>query len=349
MSTKRKILPFLEARKLARSLGLKGLNAWEKYHKKYNPPTLPYRPSYTYRNDGWVNWMDWLGTNNIRGQIRRHKVNDDYFKKWSHNMAYIFGFWLTDGYIGKYNSYIFSISQHKDDKYLLEAILKEMESNYLLYRHKNTNNYDLNIRSKIIYDDIIKLGGKERKSLDVKFPKIPKKYLPDFIRGLWDGDGSIVRDKNRKQLYNSNYVSGSKELALGLYRILKKNIPYLKGSFVSKKNEYRVIFSKNDSIRLKNFMYQEPLDGKLMLKRKYELFLKNPNYCTDEFWDYNRAKMIVRLMGIKSIEEWCKYCKDGKIPHNIPRWPDCYYKNSGWVDWYAWLGKSKRIKTTSPA
>ena len=37
----------------------------------------------------------------------------------------------------------------------------------------------------------INLGGKEKKSLDCHFPKVPNEYLRDFIRGYFDGDGSV--------------------------------------------------------------------------------------------------------------------------------------------------------------
>jgi len=254
-------------------------------------------------------------------------------------MAYIFGFWIADGCLKRYKkSKIFSITQDKKDKYLLEAMLKEMDSNYPLSR--NVNCYCFTIVSKTIYDDIIKLGGKERKSFDVKFPKVPKKYLPDFIRGLWDGDGTIYY-LNKAKSFASSYSSASKELIDGLFLALKENIPNLDGSVNKSDNEYVLKFSKNDTIRLKKFMYQEPLDGKLMLKRKYDLFLKTPDYYSRDFLDYNHAKKVVRSLGIKSFKEWRQNCKNRSIPHNIPHDPYTLYKNLGWVNWYIWLGTSK--------
>ena len=42
------------------------------------------------------------------------------------------------------------------------------------------------------------------------FPKVPKEYLSDFIRGYFDGSGSIMCLKdNRDTLRIGNYVYGN--------------------------------------------------------------------------------------------------------------------------------------------
>lgn len=54
-------LSFLDARKYARSLGLKSPAEWQKLNKKFLPRNVPTQPHRTYRNDGWTNYIDWLG------------------------------------------------------------------------------------------------------------------------------------------------------------------------------------------------------------------------------------------------------------------------------------------------
>ncbi len=216
-----------------------------------------------------------------------------------------------------------------------------MDSDYPM--SKNANCFNLTICSKTIYDDIVKLGGKERKSLDVKFPNVPEKYLPDFVRGLWDGDGSVFYNKHNKS-YNSGYYCGSSCFIVGLYNALKKNIPNLGGSIYHRhgsRNQHDLYFSKNDTIRLRKFIYQDPMEGKLMLKRKYDLFFKTPYDCVCDFLDYKDAQKIIQGFGIKGFRKWRRYCTSGIMAHNIPRSPNTVYKNSGWVDWDNWLGKLK--------
>jgi len=268
MKSKKNYRPYLKARDFVRSLGLKNHKDWTIYYNK--ELNIPSHPERYYKNFGWTTWMDWLGTNNGEIWPRRHIINDKFFKKWSNNMSYIFGFWFADGYIGK--GKIFSISQNKKDAYILEMILKEMNSNYSI-RHYRDRCCRFTIYSKEIYEDITNLGGKEKKSLNCKFPNIPNKYLPDFIRGLWDGDGCIHYRK-KQMVYNSSYVSGSKLFIKKMYSVLKKNIPYLGGSLSQHKSSgtWVLCFAKNDTIRLKQFMYSNRMDGKLFLKRKYKMF-----------------------------------------------------------------------------
>lgn len=282
--SKRKFLPYLEAINIVRSLGIKNEREWYKYSKSqkliYN---IPCNPQKVYKGYGWVDWFDFLGTST---DMRKYKVADNYFKKWSTNMAWTLGFWFADGCIMKRSSYIFTITQHEKDKYILEAISKEMKSNYPLSCHRPLKKYpnrgnccSFRICSKTIYNDVKRLGGKERKSLDVKFPHIPKKYLPDFVRGLWDGDGCITYNK-RQKFYNSNYVSASECFIEQLHKILKENIDGLKGSLTwQKSGAYRLLFGRDDTMRLKRFMYPESTENTLFLKRKYELFKRAEEIC----------------------------------------------------------------------
>jgi hypothetical protein len=61
------LAPFKSARRFAQSLRLARRDDWRKWAAG-NAATLaikrvPPRPDYAYRNDGWVDWSDWLGSN----------------------------------------------------------------------------------------------------------------------------------------------------------------------------------------------------------------------------------------------------------------------------------------------
>src|SRR3990172_11008385 len=130
-----KYRPFEDAREFVRSLKLESADKWRKYSTTERPSNIPSHPDRQYKNIGWLNWNDWLGKSNDQ---RRYKVNDNYFKIFSSNMAYILGFWFADGYM-KEKVGIFSITQHKKDQYLLERILANMDSNHLIKYHYHNN------------------------------------------------------------------------------------------------------------------------------------------------------------------------------------------------------------------
>lgn len=69
--SKRNFLPFEEARNFARALKLKNWDEWNKYSKdKKIPNNIPANPQRIYKDNGWVNSGDWLGTGKIANQFK---------------------------------------------------------------------------------------------------------------------------------------------------------------------------------------------------------------------------------------------------------------------------------------
>lgn len=64
--------PFKEAREYVRNLGLKTTLEWKKYHKgelenhEPKPTDIPTAPDVVYKDNGWVDYGDWLGTGRKR-------------------------------------------------------------------------------------------------------------------------------------------------------------------------------------------------------------------------------------------------------------------------------------------
>lgn len=201
-------------------------------------------------------------------------VNHSFFKTWSEEMSYILGFWWADGCIksknnkSKFNShYIFNIGQ-KEYK-ILNRINNIMQSTYKIAKQnkqmngKNFVGYSLSISSKEIYDDITNLGGTERKSLTAKFPEnIPQEYVRHFIRGAFDGDGSVC----------SIYVCAK---FLGTYDFLLKLSNYLPHHIEVKGINGKKIFGMSACGKrardILEYMYK---DSTIYLDRKYNLYKK---------------------------------------------------------------------------
>jgi hypothetical protein len=57
---------FTEGRAVARGLGLKGHREWKEWSKSgQRPSDIPSSPEQTYRDDGWISWPDWLGSERV--------------------------------------------------------------------------------------------------------------------------------------------------------------------------------------------------------------------------------------------------------------------------------------------
>lgn len=196
---------------------------------------------------------------------RKYHINQDYFKTWSHNMAYTLGLWFADGCI--YGGKMFDITIHNKDKYILKRISEELQYEGHLYDYVDRQAARLNFSCVVIYNDIISLGGCENKSMVIDFPEVPNEFLPDFIRGYFDGDGSIMQLKGNR--LNSAFTSGSKKFLDKLLIILKTNAGIEGGSYDP--SSYTLRFGKKDTIRLGEYMYKN--NPELFLKRKKEKFI----------------------------------------------------------------------------
>ena len=200
---------------------------------------------------------------------RKYNINQDFFKTWSSNMAYILGLWFADGCI--YGGKMFDITLHKKDKYILKKVAEQLKYEGPLYDSVDKQASRINFSCKVIYDDIISLGGTEKKSLTVNFPEVPKEYLPDFIRGYFDGDGCVMNLKNNR--LNSAFTCGSKKFLESLLKILKEEAGVEGGSFDNSCSSLK--FGKRDTLRLGDYIYKN--NPELFLLRKKQKFFKEEN------------------------------------------------------------------------
>jgi len=123
------------------------------------------------------------------GQPRKNKVNEDFFKIWTHEMAWVLGLLVTDGHI---NNKYYSIYFSQKDERILQLIAHFMAADYVLTAFGRTKTTPtLIINSKEIKKDLELIGITAKKSLTVPFPAVPEEYLPSFVRGVIDGVGCV--------------------------------------------------------------------------------------------------------------------------------------------------------------
>ena len=122
---------------------------------------------------------------NIPIQKTKASVNCDFFKTWSHDMAYILGFLHADGcvFTGKSNRKSVTCGVQKEDKAILEYILKHIAPNQKInhFKQKNksgkmTNGVKFIVYNDILYDSLIDLNFRERKTYNKILPPLPQKF-----------------------------------------------------------------------------------------------------------------------------------------------------------------------------
>jgi hypothetical protein len=145
-----------------------------------------------------------------RRKITRSTFNLDYFEKIdTKDKAYFLGLLLADGC--NYNDG-FTLSLQDEDYKIIELFKKYINfTGNINYRKLKNPKYKgtvrIKIHSKIIADQLSKYGVIPNKSLNTFFPNIPKELESHFIRGVFDGDGSICICTSKKTGYKSSHFS----------------------------------------------------------------------------------------------------------------------------------------------
>jgi hypothetical protein len=103
---------------------------------------------------------------------------------------YLLGAFITDGCVYKTNPNTHACQISSCDQSWLNSIKDTLGKNLKLYKF-NENYYGIRIIQNHIAQWFLDHGCYPRKTLTVELPKIPIKYMPDFLRGCIDGDGSL--------------------------------------------------------------------------------------------------------------------------------------------------------------
>jgi len=218
---------------------------------------------------------------------------EKYFNTWTSNMAYISGFLLADGCITN-NCITISLKRDEENLKILNFIKNELKlenkiierdyicslNNKRVFQYMLTFNLVKIIR-KNITNDLYLLGIRKNKTFSDFIPNIPNEYFGSWLRGLFDGNGSITRDKRRRSLLY-NISSGNKKFLQNLKTEIIKYIPNIKIDIFTNKfrtNSYSLHVSRNEDItRLAYLMYNNSkiqLDRKMIIFKSVDLYSEN--------------------------------------------------------------------------
>lgn len=211
----------------------------------------------------------------------KYNYNLDAFYNEDEISYYLLGAFITDGCVYKNNPTTHACQLSSVDTDWLDLIKDYIGTNLKLHEFSK-GYYGLRIMRNDIANWFISHGCCPRKTLDAKFPNVPYKYLPDFLRGLIDGDGSIgtYRYKNSNRFKRSiQFISASIDLVNGFQEktnelniksaIYKKKMVdgKINEKIVKAKNQiYALSYSGDNAKKLSEYIYYD--NCKLYLPRK---------------------------------------------------------------------------------
>lgn len=210
---------------------------------------------------------------------RKYALNETYFDKIdTPNKAYILGFLSADGY-NSLTKQTVAMSLQEDDMEILEKIRLEIKSEkpliYIDYSQKHDggytykNQYKLEMYSSRMCANLSKLGVIPNKSLVLKFPNLPKDLLFHFIRGYYDGDGSVYFRKSQAVIIITNTGSFCKTVK----EIVDSNLHI--NSYIydaSNRNGITKVFTISGNKQAKIFLDALYSDADLYMLRKYQRY-----------------------------------------------------------------------------
>lgn len=214
----------------------------------------------------------------------RYTLNENYFNNIiSEKQAYILGFICADGYVGDehYNNIVIQ----SKDKEIIEQIAEELKFSGDIRKSKpggfknSHEGFVVNFSSCLMANDLRNLGILPRKSLSFKhLLNIPKNLQRHFLRGYFDGDGTIIYSLKRRKYKEIVYqydslimlIIATRELIIEVvneFDIISYSIQQSK----TKGLAYLRIQSNIEIKKLYNLMYEE---ATIFLKRKKDIWDK---------------------------------------------------------------------------
>ena len=319
----RKWRSFIEARKYARSFGLKSCGEWHSFCKLVGKPDdIPRNPDREYKDDGWLGYSDWVGNNRFNGKSRLFEEARNFIRS--------LGLKNSD----EWHKYAKSGYKPDDIPSCPNTVYKgkgwinmgdwlgtgRIATKYRVYRaFEEARDYvrELGLRDQKEWKEFAKSGDKP-----VDIPSVPWViYMGWGWVGMkdWLGTiGVILRSKRFIPFEEArDYV---RELGL---RGQEEWGEFAKSGDkpVDIPSAPWNVYSDSGWIGLKDWLGTA---GVIFRSKK--------------FLPFEEARDYVRELGLRGQEEWVEFAKSGDKPIDIPTSPDKVYKSWGWINMGVWLG-----------
>lgn len=207
----------------------------------------------------------------------RYSYKKEY--NWSSNIAYSVGLIASDGSLSKDGRHIdlTSVDVNQLENFIM-AINKPLK---ISSKNKKIHvAYRVQFSDVAYYDFLVQAGLTPNKSKSIQRVKVPDVYWCDFLRGLFDGDGSVYGYYDKRWptslLYYLTITSASKEFLEFVHR---KNCDLIKvkgGSIRRAKGAYILSYAKYDTRLIAKCLYTSEMSLCLLRKKsKLLTFINN--------------------------------------------------------------------------
>lgn len=197
---------------------------------------------------------------------RIYNLNEDFFECIdSEEKAYWLGFIMADGCISYTRQLLLRIKNI--DKELLVKAQKSFETNTPI-KPERDNMVNLTLNSKKLCIDLAKYGIVPNKTFVAQLPNLREDLVRHFIRGVFDGDGSVAMNLNKRTFMFS--ISGTHEICSQIQEEMMKELPLKKTRIIPDRSIYRVSYGGLIQVsKIGEWLYK---DATIYMERKKRIF-----------------------------------------------------------------------------
>ena len=195
--------------------------------------------------------------------------------------AYFLGLLIADGNVFKDNTgrqASISITLDLKDEYMLQKFKEVLQADTSIgYDGRGCG--QIAVRSNIMAEDLAKYGVIPRKSYHTYLPEIPNQYMWHVLRGIFDGDGSILakpspnKDGHNRFLHSISFC-GTHKLMEDISNYLSENLAFKQKPTVYDYKDRQLselkIQNIDDIYLFGTYIYK---GATIFLDRKYKIFL----------------------------------------------------------------------------
>lgn len=234
--------------------------------------------------------------------IKRYTYNTEIYANKNSKSFYLLGLIASDGVIDGYH-----IKIGLKDKSLLETLRDDLVPGKPLYINKRDDTWYLKISNKKIMEFVKNAGITKRKSLTLKIkqPIVKDKLFKHFIRGYFDGDGTVGITRNTNGKSKKNYYRCSVRICSGSKKILEQIQNYLSQEYGLNKNKiieennhtfFRIRYVGSQAKMFYNVIYEEDEISLNRKKIKYSNILSMDSNLLAEYYGQGTLVMLESIL-----------------------------------------------------
>jgi intein-encoded DNA endonuclease-like protein len=203
---------------------------------------------------------------------RIYKLNIHYFHVIdTPEKAYILGLLSADGYVNTQRGFI-RIELIEKDSEILEHIINLIGSdkNIEMIKNRQRTYSRLSIYSRTMSDRLRELGLSQNKTFTLAFPKMKNQLISHYLRGYFDGDGSLGFTKHQGYFSIVSSIIFCKQLQKIISNLFGFT-PYL---YHNKGTDERVVTlsvgGNQQIVKIMEYLY---MNATIFLKRKHDKYV----------------------------------------------------------------------------